>query len=848
MAEINGLSWGEVESRKKQGLVNSQVKSYAPSYTRIVFNNVFSLVNVIITPLLFLLFAFQYYLEIFAFITYLLVNTVVSTVEELRNRKKLEKLKKEFEVSVLVIRDGAEKEVNVAEVVMGDYIKAQMGESIIADGEVKTQSYLQVDESALTGESDYIKKSEGENLMAGSFIVTGSCIYEVKNVGSQNYLNRLGSQSLQFKRRKSGIERAGDKFILFLVAASIVLGLLNFVFAQHGGVQLNERVLGLSSIISLLIPQTLIFLFTLTFTVATVRLSSKGVLVQNQGTIEELAKADVICMDKTGTITTNELRIVEDRYFNMRQADIAEFYKSVDSRIVGRNKTQQTISEYFKNFRIQEVDQVTQIPFNSREKYSLIQGVMNNEEHAILIGAFGIIKNCINKSTLEEVQHYVHSQEEKGYRVIAGIYHNRLLKKSAEQLKLVDNFTSEKVFVFTVEDSLNPGVAPIIERLMEEGLAVKVISGDSKKSVEKVVNLVGLKSNRIVDLSEADYTDSDFTRLALNYDIFTRARPDDKLKIIKALQHEGHTVGMFGDGINDVLSLKASDIGISMGSGTKITREVSDIVLADNDFSKLPDIFFEGSNIINNMLVTNKLFMAKSILTIIFSLFVTARFSAFPIAPNSLLIFSFIGSSLPSFLIAFTRTRVKAQKGFTKRVFSSAMPAGIIMSLIVIGAYLFGLQIRLDSTQMASMLVILILTLSVGYSLLVIWNSGIVRSFLLIAFLGVVLLGMGIYQTIAPITNANYGIVEIALITCVLFIGVMLAIYYIWKNVTNTKTRKILIGFGVLFGVPLGLFFPFQTWYSVQPVALNLYWVIFALLGVYIFTNLIIQKLFNLEI
>src|SRR5260221_886192 len=378
MNELKGLTLDEVKRKKKLGLSNEIIDSYTPNTFLILRRNIFSLINVVVVPLLILLGVYQRYTDIFAFSTFIVVNTIISILDEIRNKNQLQKLKSQFQQTAKVIRDGTEYEIPSNEIVEGDYVKAKEGEGILADGIVLYENYLQLDESALNGESNYIRKEDGEKVLSGSFIVTGECVYQVQSVGKNNYLNKLGAEALKYAEKKSTMQKNGDKLIIFLVIASISLALLNFYATKDTNLSIAERVLGLTTIITLIIPQTLIFLFTLTFTVSITKLYNPGVLVQKGGSIEELSNIDVICFDKTGTITTNDMTINKTEYFNLKEEDIGSFYNSVKSKIVGINKTQEILNKLYSKYdsssdsRSAVISDFDQIPFTSKNKYSLV--------------------------------------------------------------------------------------------------------------------------------------------------------------------------------------------------------------------------------------------------------------------------------------------------------------------------------------------------------------------------------------------------------------------------------------------------------------------------------------------
>lgn len=828
MTNITGLSSAEVTKKKNLGLSNDVVDSYSPSTFIILRRNIFSLINIVVAPLMVVLASYELYRDVLAFSTFLVINTLISILDELRIKKQLEKLKHEFQKTVTVIRDGKEQEVATSEIVEGDVIKAKEGEGVIADGEIIFENFLQLDESALNGESNYIRKYENEKVFSGSYIVTGQCVYKVLSVGKNNYLNQIGAEALKFREKRSPMQKNADKLILFLVVASISLGLTNFYASGLSGTPIEQRILGLTTVISLIIPQTLIFLFTLTFTISITKLYNKGVLVQKGGSIEDLANINVICFDKTGTITTNDMKIINVEYFNATEDTIGKFYNSVQSNIVGVNKTQELINNYYAETEIFEVDHFDQIPFTSKNKYSLVSAKNQNKYQTLIFGAYSMLKNNIDSAVIKQIENHVVSEENAGNRILIGMYYEtekRLVDTSKKDfdfnnpIETVIKEKSSQVAVFTIEETLNPGIKKILEDLSAQGIKVKIISGDSYQSVNRVMQKLGLNTGAIVDLSA---TDESIQELVKTKDIFTRAKPEDKLTIVNALKNSGYKVAMVGDGINDVLSLKASDVSIAMEGGSKIAREVSDIVLLNNDYSKIPSIFFEGENIIFNLKTTTKIFLTKSFLAIILGIFFSLQKARMPLEPASTLIFSFLGSSAPSYVLIFTRQKVINGVNFFKDIIFSSLPISILYSIFVLGFYTYLKNQNHSFNILNSTLVIFILGLSMIYSLFLVWEAKKLKNIFAVAFFYVLIMLIGIYETILPLNSGNRSANDMI----ILFIPMILAAVLFYLAVYNLlKLQKLWqkIGLAVITAVLLGVvsIFPFQEYYSVVGIPAN---------------------------
>lgn len=847
--EIKGLTEKEVQQKKSLGLSNEVIDSYNSTYWQIVLRNVFSLINIVLFPLLIALGYLRLYSEIFAFSTFLIINTIVSIVDEVRIKRKLDNLKSEFQVTAKVIRDGQDLEIPVSEIVQGDYVIASEGDGIIADGEIIDENYLQVDESMLTGESNYLRRDKGERVLSGSYVVTGNCIYLVESVGKNNYLNKLGSEAVKLKEKRSPVQRAADRIVLFLTFSAIFAGAVNLAVVLNNGTSYEAAILSVTTIVALIIPQTLIFLFTLTYTISITKLYSKGILIQKGGSIEELANVNVICFDKTGTITTNKMVLREVKYFNLEEKTFGDFYNSIAKKLVSVNSTQKIVNNKFSKFEKFEISNFDQIPFTSKQKYSLVKAEKDGKTLVIALGAFSSLNSSIRSDMRDEIQKYMQSEESKGMRVLIGIY--KEMNPSSFDLENPLGFESSEVVVFSIEETLNPGINEILDKLRAQDIAVKIISGDSKVSVTRICQKIGIDPEQIVDLSEnPDIVDEkSFVDAVVSKTVFTRAKPEDKLKIINILNHEGFKTAMVGDGINDVLGLKAASVSIAMESGAKIAREVSDIVLLKNDYQKIPDVFYEGDNIIFNLKLSTKIFLAKSISAILMSLFYTLRLEVMPLHPSSTLIFSFLGSSVPSYVVIFTRQKVENAEHFFRNVLSSALPtAAIFAGLFILLDQVF-LAGKYDFVTINTALVIFFLGVSIIYSLYLVWEAKKVSSIFAQIGLFTILMLLGISQTILPINLNDPLYVNLFLLWVMAMGGVLL--FYIFNKVLSPKRFIYRIGLLVpaFIWIPVVSVFPFQSYYHVTRIPLNLYGLIalFIVLGLALIVifNTITKKLFR---
>lgn len=830
-SSIKGLAQSEVEKKRMLGLVNSTIDSYSPSYFRIFFNNVFSVITISLIPLMIGLVYFGIYREVLAFSFYILISSFVNTVEEIRVKRKLEALKNRFQSKVRVIRDGKTKEINSSLIVQGDYILAKEGEGIVADGKVVQSEFLQMDESTLTGESDYIEKVDGGEVKSGSYVVTGQCIYLAEQVGDQNYLNQLGAESTEFKEIKSGLEKTMQKIIYFFSA--IALAILGFHLLAVNTNSLidypTERILlSATAIVVTAIPQTLLIILILAFVVSITRLAQDGILVQKRGAIDDMAVIDTICMDKTGTITTNDMKVSEVKYINLEKSEIDEVFTAVKGKLYGENKTLQTLYSHFVFKEKPGLNDFDQIPFTSKAKYSAFQ--VNGK--TVVLGALSSISKFFkSKKHVNEIDKWIKEMQQEGRRVVIGL----LLEESAiSSIRSGSEVTSNKVFGISIAEELNPGIHEVLEQIKAQDIDLKIISGDSADYVARIAKNVNLDGERVVDMSKFKGKVKDIIDETV---VFARATPRDKVEIVSALQAKGRKVAMIGDGVNDVLGLKQAEVGVAMESGSKVTREISDIILLENDYRKIPTIFYEGNNIIFNVKITSMIFMTRTFLFGLMGIFFSLMQMVIPIYPTSTLVFSFLGNSLGAYALMFARQNVTNKTSFFKDVFATAIPSSLIMVSSILLIFYFGSQTNLTDVQVNTGIVLSLLGTSVSYTLILLMDSGkvAIKPWVFLTLIGFSFL-FGVVQTILPLWQVHTFEQRLAIIGLVIFGAAI--IHVILKYVGNILEDKNIKRSS--FIVPPLVFiaaftFPWRDYYAVEPFPINFYPVVIAVMVLTIF-------------
>jgi len=821
--ELTGLTQEEVSKKKKLGLSNQKIDAFSPTYRKILFDNIFSFTNIILVPLIFVLLYFDLIREVFIFTTYVTMNTIINSFEETRIKRRLDGLQNEFQQRVTVIREGKAISIGADKVVTGDLVKAKEGDTIIADGKVIKSEYLQIDESALTGESDYIIKKDSDTVSAGTYVVTGTCYYEASSLGENNLLNKIGSKSSKIFKKKSRLEKYGTYFISFFVILAIILCILTYIINNTSGITGPETILDLTTIIAVVIPQTLLFIYSLNFLISVTKLSKEDILVQKKGSIDELASIDTLCMDKTGTITANEVKVKTIREFNLDQNEFGRHIAIIGDKIHGRNKTFDSLEQHFKHLENEsKISNFKQIPFTSKNKFSAVSFIEDGETKSYIIGAFTKLKDYVDLEIIDKVSKQVTKFEKNGSRVLVSLQYNKETFNE-EHFELSDNLErSGRLLIFEIVETLNPGIEEVIKQMVDLDINLKIISGDSLNSVQRITSKIGLPSERAVDLSTIK--NKNFNDLVDTYNIFTRVTPEDKEGIVHALKNNGNKVAMIGDGINDVLGMKRADVGIAMETGSKITRDIADIVLLNNDYRKIPKIFFEGDNIVFNLKLATKIFLARAIMMAMIVFFYLTERQSLTIMPSTTLLFSFIGNSFPSYLVIFSRQNISDQSSFIRDILLSAIPIGLIFGVSTI-LFDFIFDDELTDLKLNTAIVLGILGINMAYSFYLLFEAGKLRSFALIVF--GLFFGMlfGTFQTILPLRYIEEQRDQIIGVGLIFFAAVVI---HIALRINNKKKPNAVVNYLIPIVVMIfALFFPSRDYYAASPVPVETFLPIF---------------------
>ena len=690
---IKGLSSLEVEEKIKLGQVNKTKMIAGKTVWEILRTDVFSFFNI----MLFSIFAFmlyansvrpQFVLLDFFFMGVLGCNIIIGLYQDFKAKHLMKKLKVITTPMCRVIRDGQEVENRPSEIVLGDIVVLKAGEQVPSDSEL-LDTKVQVNESMLTGESHNVEKNIGDLLYSGSFITSGNCYAEVVKVGKDNYIETITEKAKAFKRNPSHILK-GLKVLFRYLGIIIICFFITAiaVYASFGGYKSwNEFIIGITSVapqMIAMIPSGLYLLTSMALATGVLSLFKKKANVQDFYSIEMLARSDVICVDKTGTITDGNLSVVKiDNVSKMSDEEIGVIIHSLVAATGDENVTAKALLKEFENCTTLEVQKV--LPFSSDNKYS---GVSMMGGTTYLIGAFEFM-NIKNKDVVSrEAEQYA----SEGFRVLA-------LTKGISAIN-GDSYKGEVELVafIVLQDHVKDDAKETFEWFQSNGVQVKVISGDNALTVSEVARSAGIEgAEKYVSLEGMSI--KEVKKIADEYVVFGRVTPEQKEALVMALKAKKHTVAMVGDGVNDMLALKRADCSIAMNSGSLSARNVSHVVLMDDNFSTMPSVVGEGRRVINNLERTGSLFLTKTIFAMVMSLvflIITAASKSrivYSYQPSNLFIWEVLGIGLSAFFIALEPDSKPIKKGFLRNMLIKAAPfAGMVIISTLLCYLLFIFQ------------------------------------------------------------------------------------------------------------------------------------------------------------
>ena len=694
---IIGLTSEEVRERIDKGLTNHTDISTQKTVGQIVKSNLltyFNLIFLILTVLLCIVGSFRN----LTFLPVIIGNTVIGIFQELRAKKTLDKMSMLNVPHSIVVRDGEQQKIQSEELVKDDIIILSAGNQICADATVLSGS-ISVNEALLTGESDEIKKKSGDGLMSGSFVVSGQCYAKLDKVGNESYISQLTAQAKAMgDGEQSEMIRYINKLVKWVGIIIIPVGIILFCQAYiMNGETFKKSVVSMVAAVLGMIPEGLYLLTTVALALSTIRLAKKQVLLHDMKSIETLARVDVLCVDKTGTITEPGMQVTElvisgrcgDAEMDKRAfAHLLADYSAV---IEDNNATMEAIRAYVAKNEIEKGSRTllkTQ-PFTSANKYSKVSFV----EGDYMLGA----PEFIMKDRYEDISEEIEEYQSKGYRVL-------LMAESGE-----DSIGSVRplggispIGYIVLSNPIRENAESTFTYFKEQGVAIKVISGDNPATVSEVAKRAGIDgAENYVDASTLA-SEKDITEAVDKYTVFGRVTPKQKQLIVRALQKQKHTVAMTGDGVNDILAMKDADCSIAMASGSEAAAQAAQTVLLDSDFGRMPYVVFEGRQVVNNIQRSASLFLVKNIFSLLMAIFSAIFAITYPLEPSQISLISMFTIGLPGFLLALEPNRDRIEGNFMVNVMLKALPAGLTDVLSVGALVICGQVFNLPSEDIAT--------------------------------------------------------------------------------------------------------------------------------------------------
>ena len=662
--QFHGLSSAEVEDRIRMDRTNHMNTSASKSVSDIVKEHsltYFNFLNLFLAVLVALTGQFKN----MTFMGVILINTAIGIVQELKVKKLIDQISVMTAARTRVIREGVTKEIDVSDVVIDDVILVESGEQVCADCRLLDATGIEVNESMLTGESRPVKKQAGEELMSGSYLVSGSGVAKVFHVGENNYAATLAKKAKIKKRASSQMQEIRKKIIKIDGVLLIPVGILLYLSQRGIAETTSDAVVNTVAGVIGMIPEGLVLLTSVSFVLGVGRLARKKALVQEMEAIEALARVNVLCLDKTGTITTGKLDVVDVVPVQEEQSpeEITTIMGELTWAFDDVNSTQDALRKKFKKIGKWKAEE--KIPFSSDRKY---RAAFFEEHGGYALGApeFLVPENT---QLMERVNQY----SAEGMRVL--LLASATLK--AEEMKLEE---VKPLGLIIIEDQIRPEAKDTFAYFREQKVAIKVLSGDNPVTVSQIAGKAGLEgADKYLDARNLPEDFEELREVVEKYAVFGRVRPEQKQNIIKACQANGKVAGMVGDGVNDVLALKDADCGIAMAAGSDAAKQVAHIVLLDSNFASMTNIVGEGRTIISNIEKVSSLYLTKTIYSVLLCLIFIFWQKEYPFIPIQLSWISGVAIGVPSFLLTLEQNQNSISEGFLRHVMRVALPAALTM-------------------------------------------------------------------------------------------------------------------------------------------------------------------------
>jgi cation-transporting ATPase E len=717
-----GLTNAEVQERIAQGLVNKSSKQKTKTIGEIFIENIFSVFNLIIFTVV--VFLFVYYIrtgnselikDTIGVSTAAILNLLIAIIQEIKAKRALDKVNLLLKKDVTVIREGESVSISQEDVVKDDLISLERGDQIIVDGKMIESNHIEIDESLLTGESVPINKKENDVVLSGSFCIAGNGVYQAEKIGDQSYAMSITGMAKKYKFVLTPLQKQINVIVQALFIIALIL--VGIELSIHWDLMAEENIRfirRISTIVMSLVPQGLVLLASVSFALGVYRISKIGAIIQKLNAIESFSNVQIVCMDKTGTLTQNKLSV--NRITLSQSANEDDIKKLLGTYAIHSSDKNATLRAIDVFHSYPEAKFIDEIPFSSETKKSFLEIELNSERRVLVLGGFDILSEKLNDSDKNYFSGIYKEQNLKIYRnLLFGEIKN---VNSLDDIKNdLNNIEIIPHAIISITDQIRTDVMDAINLFLQNGITFKILSGDAPESVQAVAREIGwdIADDKLITGAELEkYTDEvEFTKVVLQKSIFARLKPEHKLHIIKSLKKKKIYTAMIGDGVNDLPAIKESDMGIAMEEGSKITKEIADIVLLKNKFSLLPDIFLEGNKIVNSVSSFAKLFLTKNFLVIFLVVLSLAFGLTFPITPRRIALLNVFAIGLPSFLITLKNSITEKSKLFLTDLFSFVtISALVIVGVGYLGKYFMQEMYGLEDLEQINMVMIAIIIIT----------------------------------------------------------------------------------------------------------------------------------------
>ena len=678
---MRGLTSEEVADRKARGLANDADVRTSRTYTDIFVKNAFTPFNVILFILGILLVICDEVISAISATGIIIVNILISTIQEMRAKRKLDKISLLVRPKVTVVRDGKEMEIDQAEIVVDDLIVIRAGEQALVDGIAGRCTSVEMDESLLTGESSTVRKHEGDKVYSGSVCVTGEMYYTVTAVGNDAYASQMLKSARKFTSKETPLQMETGtmtKILMVIAAILFVLTIFKSILFTHEnlGQTLEVFVLCLD-----VVPIALFLLITLTYMIAAARMADSGVLLQRANSVESISHVDTVCMDKTGTITTN--RLAFERSEDFVPSDEASRYASVFATLTGsKNRTMQAIVQHYGEA---DAELVEEIQFSSERKFSAVRARDGDRTYTMYVGAWTVLgPHC---RTDLEIQDIIDSESRKGLRTVLLCLGGDGPLHDDDGNPVIHDLVP--VSVISIRDEVRPDCRDTIQVFLDNGMDLKVISGDDPVTVDSLFTIADIPGERrIISGPELDAMDPEtFERTVLETNIFGRMRPENKQAVIETLKKNGRYVAMIGDGVNDVKSLKTAQVGVALESGSGAARGVADMVLVKDNFSALPKALVEGRRTVSGMRDILKIYLTRNLVLALLFIAIYIFVGYLPMLPIQNTYYAFVSVTIMAFFMTLFAKPDNNKELILPDVLRFCVPSAIMIAAFGLAVY-----------------------------------------------------------------------------------------------------------------------------------------------------------------